>query len=289
MKPPALGKDCPLDTENEDVRCKFIFVQRTVFHTCRGFHTPGGSLDRKEGHIMNKQGFTIWELLAVIIIIVIIAALLFPIFAKGRECSRCPHCITNEKQLGLAIMQVGQDNDGQMPNIAAALDPKVTWRTTIYPYAKSKGIFLCPDRGVKDTGPNPKFDTIDGFPTSYAANYTGDYSGHKNDKGEGAFAGPGSKPISDKDIPDPSSLIVLCEVWHTRRAEFNIDNLGAFNPGSDMLWAGQPDGSNYLLGDGHVKYFKPLATKDMWHRDARIPLSAGAVKVLGNAHKSDQE
>ena len=62
-----------------------------------------------------QQGFTLIELLVVIAIIAILAAILFPVFAKAREKARQASCSSNEKQLGLGIIQYVQDNDEMFP------------------------------------------------------------------------------------------------------------------------------------------------------------------------------
>ncbi len=62
-----------------------------------------------------KQGFTLIELLVVIAIIAILAAILFPVFAQAREKARQTTCASNEKQMGLAILQYQQDYDEMFP------------------------------------------------------------------------------------------------------------------------------------------------------------------------------
>jgi prepilin-type N-terminal cleavage/methylation domain-containing protein/prepilin-type processing-associated H-X9-DG protein len=61
------------------------------------------------------RGFTLIELLVVIAIIALLAAILFPVFAKAREKARQISCLSNEKQVGLALFQYVQDNDERYP------------------------------------------------------------------------------------------------------------------------------------------------------------------------------
>ncbi|MDR3706830.1 MAG: DUF1559 domain-containing protein [Capsulimonadaceae bacterium] len=109
-----------------------------------------------------QEGFTLIELLVVIAIIAILAAVLFPVFAQAREKARAAACLSNEKQLGLAIVQYVQDYDERLPCGNNSLGEG--WSSQIYPYVKSLAAFACPD----DTTPSttgPSYSLI-----SYAAN-----------------------------------------------------------------------------------------------------------------------
>src|SRR5437588_7543059 len=63
----------------------------------------------------SRSAFTLIELLVVIAIIAILAAILFPVFAQAREQARKASCLSNCKQLGLAMQMYAQDYDDNMP------------------------------------------------------------------------------------------------------------------------------------------------------------------------------
>jgi prepilin-type N-terminal cleavage/methylation domain-containing protein/prepilin-type processing-associated H-X9-DG protein len=98
----------------------------------------------KGGCWMRRYGFTLIELLVVIAIIAILAAILFPVFAKAREKARQSSCLSNVKQINLAILQYAQDYDEQFFAYRMDSGGVYYWDVVTAPYMKSTQILKCP-------------------------------------------------------------------------------------------------------------------------------------------------
>jgi prepilin-type N-terminal cleavage/methylation domain-containing protein/prepilin-type processing-associated H-X9-DG protein len=112
-----------------------------------------------------RRGFTLIELLVVIAIIAILAAILFPVFAQAREKARQTSCLSNLKQLGLALMMYSEDFDECMPTCPYGTTqagvtnwPWTEWPNTpgdgwpavfytpLQPYLKNLQVLQCPSQ-----------------------------------------------------------------------------------------------------------------------------------------------
>jgi prepilin-type N-terminal cleavage/methylation domain-containing protein len=66
-----------------------------------------------------RSGFTLIELLVVISIIMTLAGLTFPTFSGAREKARQTSCISNQRQIALAVNMWCTDHDESFPHLAS--------------------------------------------------------------------------------------------------------------------------------------------------------------------------
>ena len=105
------------------------------------------------------NGYTLVELLVTLGVIAILAALLLPILVGAREAGRRSVCLSNERQVGLAVLQYVLDSDDahphrQTPLIAGVYSGGAPWTPLIAPYIGDPEVLRCPDDptpGFEDT------------------------------------------------------------------------------------------------------------------------------------------
>jgi prepilin-type N-terminal cleavage/methylation domain-containing protein/prepilin-type processing-associated H-X9-DG protein len=116
-------------------------------------------------------GFTLIELLVVIAIIAILAAMLFPVFARARESARKIQCLSNVKNIAIAvqmyltdydrfppsehrsdIVSFYQDMGGCPANIQGAKNnPYLKWPVVLDEYTKNRDVWRCPSARVLES------------------------------------------------------------------------------------------------------------------------------------------
>ncbi len=222
---------------------------------------------------MRKKGFTLIELLVVIAIIAILAAILFPVFSRARENARKATCMSNMKQIGLALMMYAQDWDehlidewtcGCFTGGGPCYDPDDTspskgrcrwgWDRKIQPYIRNQRIFICPSDPWNPTPCCNSRGITGGFQqdTSYGLNETA--------------VGPRCDPASLVSFAHPATTILGGETraWHRIDQPWNGGDPNIVDTLEDITgmcaYNRHSDGANYIFADGHVKWLRAEQT-----------------------------
>lgn len=82
-----------------------------------------------------RKGFTLVEVLVVIVIICVLAGLLFPVFGQAKEAARTIECLSNARQIATATLLYSFDNDDQAPLAGYREDYDAAGRVFGWPHA----------------------------------------------------------------------------------------------------------------------------------------------------------
>jgi len=240
-----------------------------------------------------RKGFTLIELLVVIAIIAILAAILFPVFAKAREKARQASCLSNMKQLGMAMVMYKDDYDQKYPGAYVGPyspslgDPSANggsetytyWWQLVIPYIKNQRVLMCPsgyspinmfsDVIVYNYG---GFDWPGNVKVSYIYNsYIGVYMNHW--LGAGGYDYVTAEGASDSMIDEPANTFILWDSdypgYPTDDGHYPGDSLAGWSRGRTNT-PRHNGGDNYAYCDGHVKWFNRDAmdyTDESFYRD----------------------
>jgi prepilin-type N-terminal cleavage/methylation domain-containing protein/prepilin-type processing-associated H-X9-DG protein len=218
---------------------------------------------------MRRNGFTLIELLVVIAIVAILAAILFPVFARAREKARQTQCLSNTRQMGLAVQMYLQDFDERFPlDSHTGSGASWTWLFTLEPYTKTRLLYRCPsDPSTNWERPRPGQRTP--RRVSYGTNFwmLPALWGEQDCLGYNSLA----------SIVSPANTIYIAEVkenttvdhYHPGAWRFpnECSSVYYIEPNQELAMTWHSGGANYTYVDGHAKWHRFEQT---WTPDGTI-------------------
>jgi len=137
----------------------------------RGASHVLGSLIRKLND--RESGFTLIELMIVILVILILAAILVPQFGLAQERARKAKCVSNQRNLETAVAMWSTDNTGSnyVGGTMNGSTPDYSQLTTTgQPEYTTPGAFIEPDDGVAANQNGTDYYLSNGDPSGTLAN-----------------------------------------------------------------------------------------------------------------------
>ena len=230
------------------------------------------------------RGFTLIELLVVIAIIGILAAMVFPVFARARESARKAVCLSNVKNIALAIqMYLADNNDTLWPKehrrevvdyfntfpgggdewadlVEGGMDCPAARRSNPYlrpvvmldEYVKNRDVWNCPSAKMEN-GPSTIIPGPDWF--GFLLAHAGEWGDGQDWCPTGAWPPGWGGPITDTSVQGDAGVGFWDEAWEgvskeERKVFRQSIALNCHDTGPSLLelkLAAVPDATNWLV------------------------------------------
>jgi len=149
---------------------------------------------RLRGKPLAGRRLALWGVATSTATLVIMPALLAPVFLRARESARKAECMSNLKQLALAVLMYANDYDERLPLAK-------NWSDGIYPYVKNRAVFSCPDTPKLKSG-YAYNRSLEGMNPSELANADSTVVLFESDKGWNAAGGGELLPTQPRHLGD---------------------------------------------------------------------------------------
>lgn len=214
----------------------------------------------------SRNGFTLVEILVVIVIVAILAALLFPQVKKMIESAQKATCMSNMRQLGIAAHLFAAENSGFLP--WAGISSAIRWETQIAPYLPGyTNTWSKNQTNWRRNGPFTCPSTAKNYWLGYGWNY------------DGLGMSPPANPMPPGKTPydysrsgptrsgDKGLVVMLADSLHaydTNIALGEVDMI--YGPPAGMkVPRPHNDGLNTLFADCHAEWHPA----DVWYTNTR--------------------
>ncbi len=216
---------------------------------------PGYSTSSNE---TPEQGFTLIELLVVIAIIAVLMGVLLPSLNRARQQARKIACLSNMRQMGVAVSTYLIDSEYRLPPSSCHIDdPNDHWLRILADYTREQLLFQCPSDKGKDfvDWDRPLSEQKETRYSSFAVNALLDpihyrYGAKRNRYNDINRIHQPMYTIWISEAPDTNNFN-LADHIHPETWEGSAEYAQQY-----VAWDRHKRTSNYLFADGHAANMK---------------------------------